>query len=199
MLQEGEVPSCHVVEANEAMVGIMERYNTTLEILSQLNPTLNWSGCRFNQYSGGEACNPTIREGDCVVVPKRAPTATPTATPSGDETATPTPTYVPPRLIFPSDGALASAAVFELEWVSSGILAQDEVYLVEIRDVTAGGDIWRGETRDTSLMLPESLIPTDGQTHTMEWRVLVARRDDTGTYQYVGGAGDWRVFRWQSR
>lgn len=199
LLPSGAQTDCHVVQEGETIIGIAEQYSTTLEVISQFNQTLNWSGCRFDVYSGGENCRPNIRPGDCIVVPMPTPVPTSTATPSGDETATPTPTFPPARAIFPADGAIASAGVFSLQWVSVGTLASEDVYLVEVVDLTAGGTSWVQVTSDTALRLPESLIPTDGTTHLMQWRVSVARRDNQGAYRYIGGIGDWRSFQWQSR
>ncbi|MDQ7034422.1 MAG: LysM domain-containing protein [Anaerolineae bacterium] len=98
----------HEVQEGETLVGIMELYDTTLEVLSQQNPNLGWFGCDFTNPSGGPNCNPNIRIGDNISVPLPTRTPVPTTTPSGNETATPTPTYLPARTFFPPQGALAS-------------------------------------------------------------------------------------------
>ncbi|MFN8529653.1 MAG: hypothetical protein U0670_13675 [Anaerolineae bacterium] len=48
-------------------------------------------------------------------------------------------------------------------------------------------------------MLPDAMVPTDGQTHTIQWRVTVAARTPDGAYVIVGAVGNWRQFTWQSR
>lgn len=198
VLAQGAITGCHNVVEGETLVGIADIYNTTLEVISQLNQNLNWFGCNFTQYSGGPNCNPIIRLNQCITVPLPTPIPTHTATPSGRETATPTPTLSPPRLVFPPDGAVAPAGIFALQWVSVGILQDDEVYLVELQDTTNGTN-WSQITRGTSMVLPSSLVPTDGQTHTIQWRVGVGRELDGGRIEYRGGIGNWRTFQWQSR
>jgi hypothetical protein len=189
---------CHNVEEGESIVVIAEIYNTSLEMMSSLNQNLNWFGCNFTLPSGGPNCSPLISIGQCVTVPLPTPTIVPSATVSGNETATPTPTFAPAKLVYPPEGAVAPAGIFPLQWVSVGILKADEIYLIEVEDTTKG-ETWRQVTRDTSLMLPDTLIPTDGQVHQIRWRVSVARRDASGGYVYAGGTGNWRTFQWQSR
>lgn len=198
VLAEGATTGCHDVLENETIVGIADLYDTTLEVISQFNQTLNWAGCDFTQYSGGPGCGPFISIGQCVVVPLPTPTVAPTSTPSGQETPTPTPTYPAANAVSPAEGAIAPAGVFPLQWVSVGILKPDEVYLVEVQDLNAATQ-WNEVTRNTTIMLPERLIPTSGTTHIMQWRVTIARRDASGSYARIGGVGAWRSFQWQSR
>jgi LysM repeat protein len=197
-LPQGAVAKCYTVVAGDSILGIANKFNTTLEILSQLNQNLNWFGCQFDQYSGGPGCRPEIYVDMCVTVPMPPPTATPSSTPSGNETATPTPTFTAPRGFYPPDGAIAPPRTFTLEWVSVGILGSNDVYLVEVQDTTLGTQ-WLEVTRNTSILLPDSLIPSDGRSHEFQWRVTVARRNTGGTYDYVGGVGTWRRFTWQNR
>lgn len=195
----GTTFECHVVEAGDTILRISDLYNASLELLSALNQNLNWSGCRFVDPSGGPGCGPLIVEGQCVMVPLPTPVPSSTPTASGNETATPTPTYAPARPVYPPEDAVAPPGVFALQWVSAGVLKDNEIYLVEVQDVTAGTAPWLQVTRNTTLMLPASLIPTDGQTHQFQWRVVVARQENDGTYAYAGGQGGWRKFQWQSR
>lgn len=193
----GAVAGCYTVVEGDSIIGIASEYNTTLEILSQLNQTLNWFGCQFDTYSGGPGCSPQIKVGDCVNVPLPSPTPIPSSTPSGNETATPTPTFAPARGFYPPNGAIAPPRPLRLEWVSVGILQPAEVYLIEIQDITATTQTPL-VTRGTSLTLPESLIPADGQTHQIQWRVSIGTQTN-GQYSIVSGVGEWRVFQWQSR
>lgn len=186
------------VRAGETILGVAAQNSTTLVILATLNPELSFFGCDFNNPSGGPDCNVPLQVGQVVNVPALTPTPTLSPTFSGSETPTPTPTYPPPSMIFPPHNANASARTFQLQWVSVGILRDDEVYLIQIEDMTAGTshvDI----TRSTSYELPESLVPTDGQPHEIRWRVSVAAPTSEGTYRIISGAGDWRIFRWQIR
>lgn len=188
---------CYEVVEGDRVIGIAELYNTTLEILSPLNPNLGWGGCDFTNPSGGPSCNPNLRIGDCIQVPLPTSTVVPTGTPSGNETATPTPTHEPARLISPPQGAIANQRI-TLEWVSVGILRLGEIYLIDIEDRTSG-TASAYAIHNTRYTLSDSLIPSDGQTHEIAWRVRVARNNNDGTYTAIGGTGDWYTFQWQSR
>ena len=190
---------CHTVESGWTLVGIAELYGITLEILSQLNPDIDFRGCNFENPGGGPNCNPIIYEGQCVNVPFPTPTPTLTATPSGHETATPTPTFQAPSLIFPPDGSIVPPGILTLRWVSAGILQPDEYYLVQVTDTTAVSQPWLNVTRNTSIILPENLIPADSQTHNFEWNIVVARINEQGLYAPVGETSPTRAFQWQSR
>ncbi|MEL6306499.1 MAG: hypothetical protein AAFQ52_00070 [Chloroflexota bacterium] len=189
---------CHDVEEGDTAVDIAGFYATTLEVLSPLNPSLAWGGCDFTNPSGGPSCNPGLRIGTCVTVPLPTSTPIPTTTPSGRETATPTPTHEPATVISPPNGAIASSQPVTLSWVSVGILRSDEQYLIDIEDRTAGRSN-AFATRNTNYILPNDLIPTDGQTHDISWRVYVARQNPDGTFSPVGGVGEWNSYQWQSR
>lgn len=190
--------ACHNVEEGETLVGIALEYRTTLEILSQLNRDLNWAGCAFNQPGGGPNCNPTIRAGQCINVPQPTPVPTSTPTPSGSETPTPTPTYIQPIIVYPSQNTVISTDSIRLQWVSAGILDTEEVYLVEVEDKSTGAK-WAEVTRQTSVLIPDSLKPLDGQIHTINWRITVAKPNADGVYEIVSGQDIIYVFQWARR
>jgi hypothetical protein len=186
------------IKEGDTIVGITESNSTTLPIVATLNPQLQFINCDFTNPSGGPDCNVSLRVGDSVNVPALTPTPTLSPTISGSETATPTPTYGAPSLIFPPQDGNASARTFQLQWVSVGILRDKEVYLVEIQDETAGMQKV-AVTTSTSYELPDELVPTDGKTHTIHWRISVAAPNDQGAYRYIGAVGEWRTFQWQSK
>ena len=101
-------------------------------------------------------------------------------------------------MIFPPQDANAAARTFQLQWVSVGILNEDESYIVQIEDTT-NGVTHLDVTKNTSYELPESMIPTDGQPHTIRWRVSVGKPNAQGQFAIISGNGDWRTFQWQSR
>ena len=186
------------IKDGDRIVGIAESNSTTLAIIATLNPQLDFISCDFTNPSGGPDCNVLLKVGDSVKVPALTPTPTLSPTISGSETPTPTPTYGAPSLIFPPQDGSAGARTFQLQWVSVGVLKDKEVYLVEIQDETAGTqkvDV----TTSTSYELPAELVPADGKTHTVQWRVSVAAPNDQGAYRYIGAVGDWRTFQWQSK
>ena len=199
VLDAGASVGCHTVVANDSMVTIAHTYNTTLEILSDLNRgEVNWYGCNFKQPAGGPDCRPTLNIGQCVRVP--VPTALPTKipTPTGDETATPTATKIAPRLLQPANGDLIQPGPITLHWVGvAGMDPRDE-YLLELIDQTASV-AFRQVTRANSYAIPEAFTPADGQTHLMQWQVTVARMNDAGEYFYVGAPGSVNTFQWLSR
>ncbi len=186
------------IAEGQTIIGIAQSNSTTLTIIATLNPQLFFYNCDFTNPSGGPDCNVPLRVGDSVNVPALTPTPTLSPTISGSETPTMTPTFAAPALIFPPQDGSATARTFQLEWLSAGVLKDGEVYLVEIQDETAGTqkvDI----SASTSYDLPEELVPTDGQTHTIHWRVSVAAPNAQGQYRYIGAQGDWRTFYWQSK
>lgn len=198
VLPNGAIPGCHTVAEGETIIDIAEFYSTNLEILSQLNRDLYWYGCDFTQYSGGPGCGPNIVIGQCVNVPLPTPVPTSSPTPTGLETATPFPTYRAPLVSYPPNGALAPAGVFQLQWVSVGMLKSNEAYLVEVEDRTSETK-WLEVSRNTSILLPGHLVPTDGQVHEIQWRVSVVAGNESDIYDYAGAVGPWQDFRWSSR
>jgi hypothetical protein len=188
----------HIVQEGETMVDIAQQYNTTLEILSQLNsPGIPFFGCNFNIPSGGPDCIIVLQVGQAVNVPAPTPTPTLSPTPSGNETATPTPTHSAPLVVFPPKDAVAAPGVFALQWVSSRVLASDEVYLVQIQNITLGLPATAFITRSNSFSLPPELIPRGDQTQQFQWSVGIARLNAAGRYELVGSAPPTQQFQWQ--
>jgi hypothetical protein len=193
----GQEFGCYTVEEGDRILGIAELYNTSLEVLSQQNRNLNWSGCDFTNPSGGPNCNPNIRIGVCINVPLPTSTPIPTSTLSGRETATSTPTHEAAYVFYPPEGALVPQRI-TLEWVTVGILQSDEIYLLEVEDRTAGTSK-SYVTYHTRFTLRDDMMPSDGQIHTIGWRVRVATINNNGSYTPIGGEGDWRSFQWQGQ
>lgn len=192
---------CYTVQEGDDPVSIVQEFNTTLEIMKQLNPTIYFPPtCDFNIRSGGENCTVLINIGQCIIMPYPTPTTTLSPTPSGSETPTLTPTYSPPRVISPPNGAIISGTI-PLEWVSVGVLKPDEVYFVQIRDTTQPDSVPTNRaTRTNSVLLPAELIPNDGQDRVYEWSVAVARRNAQGTaYVIIGAVSPPQQFTLKSR
>ncbi|MCB9451872.1 MAG: LysM peptidoglycan-binding domain-containing protein [Anaerolineaceae bacterium] len=188
----------YTVQDGDNLLKIIEQYKITLEIISQLNPDLNIFGCDLSNPSGGPNCIVPLSVGQLINVPAPTPTPTLSPTPSGQETATLTPTFAPPIAVFPPEGAIAPPGVFHLQWVGAGILSENEFYLVQITDQTNAAS-FAGVTKATSLRIPDSLIPTDGQTHIINWTVAVARPNESGVYGIISGPPPTHSFSWQSR
>ncbi|MEO8607625.1 MAG: LysM peptidoglycan-binding domain-containing protein [Chloroflexota bacterium] len=190
----------YTVQEGDTIISIAGEFNLTIEQIAVLNTDLNVFGCNFEIPSGGPNCNIPLQIGQVIKYPAPTPTPTLSPTPSGNETPTPTPTYAAPILVYPPQGAVAQPGVFTLQWVGVGVLQPNQVYLVEVVDTTtANAPTYRQITRNTSLPLPDSLIPSDGQVHTFNWTVRVAAPNDQGVYQIMGGTAEVRIFQWQSR
>lgn len=188
----------HRVASGENIIIVAYTYGANVKILSELNPEITFSQCDFGLETGGPNCVVQIYEGQLVRVPAPTPTPTLSPTPSGRETPTATPTYAPPVILSPPQDAVVPPGVFRLEWVSTGVLLPDEVYLVQVEDATAG-TTFAAITRDTAFLLPDTLVPADGQPHAMQWAVSVARRNEQGRYAIISGPPAVRRFQWQSR
>lgn len=166
----------HIVQPQESMVAIMYQYNTTAEVLAQINPEIAFSQCDFQYDSGGDSCTVLLQPGQQFRVPAPTPTPTLSPTPSGSETATPTATatYNAPNLLSPAERTRFTAdQIVTLRWVTTGQLGPDEKYWVTVVDDTAGRS-WTGETTDLTFIIPADWQGTDGQPHVFRWSVGVA-------------------------
>ena len=198
ILDSGATVGCHNVLAGDSMVAIAHSYNTTLEILSDLNRgEVSWYGCNFKEPAGGPDCRPTLNIGQCIRVPQPTPLPTKAPTPTGDETATPTATQRAPRLLYPADGEIVGAGPLTLHWVAVSGLNPAEEYLLEVTDQTTNA-AFRQVTRANSYRLPTALAPADGLIHVIQWHVTVARKNDQGEYFYAGAPGQVHTFEWPS-
>lgn len=187
----------HEVVAGQTVIDIVIQHDTTLEIVSILNPDISFARCDFGLRSGGPECNPLLNVGQIVRVP--APTLTPTMSPtfSGRETATPTPTWMAPRVVSPAQDSVLPPTAIRLQWLSVGLLPTGDVYLVQISDES--GVVHNAVTRDTSLLLPESMAPAGGSPRDLTWTVSVARADENGVYRIISAYPSPIRFRWNSR
>lgn len=192
----------YTVKTGDTALSIVLDLDINIRILRDLNPEMSFDTCDFGQVGGGPSCNVMVFEGQRVRVPAPTPTATVPPTLTGSETPmpTPTPTYNAPFSISPSDNMLFEA--FELptlRWVASGVLGQDEVYLLTVDDRT-GGVLYYVTTRDLSFQAPPDWQPTDGRRHVFAWNVAVARlQPGSNTAAPTAFKTDTRTFTWESR
>ncbi|GAB4527247.1 MAG: hypothetical protein Kow0063_02300 [Anaerolineae bacterium] len=191
----------YTVQPGDTIIGIALQFDANVEILSQLNPEVTFSQCDFGMDSGGPNCIVNLFEGQRLRVPAPTPTPTLSPTPSGSETATPTPTptYNAPALLSPGDRALFSAdELITLRWVTTGVLAEGDVYLVTVRDLTSSV-VYTATTTETLFIIPAEWQPTDGQRHTFSWNVAIGRADGSGGLASETFRADSRLFFWDSR
>jgi LysM repeat protein len=187
----------YTIAKDDNLISIQIKTGASLREICELNHPnpINCGGCNIDKPIGQQGCKPLLRVGDIVKIP--GPTATPTITPtlSGSETATPTRSYSAPRLVAPAIGSRVSGAV-QLMWLPSGILQADEVYLVQITDATTD-HTWRFDTQATSVRMPPEAQPTDGNPHTFNWKVGVARKSAEGALVQIGQESVIFTFIWQ--
>lgn len=187
----------HTTVEGETIIGIAQQYRTTLRVLSRLNPEIGFFGCDFDIISGGENCVVFLEVGQIINVPAPTPTPTLSPTPSGSETPTLTPTFSAPLVSFPPiDAAINSPVPFTVQWVSVGVLEPQQVYLVQIENITTGAQ-FNDITRATSFRIPAELVPSGGQPQQFRWRVSVSIQNAEGLYAVIGAEGVWRAFTWQ--
>ncbi|MFN8377138.1 MAG: LysM peptidoglycan-binding domain-containing protein [Anaerolineae bacterium] len=187
----------HTVQSQESMVAIMYQYNTTAEVLAQINPEIAFSQCDFKYDTGGPACTVLLQPGQLFRVPAPTPTPTLSPTPSGSETATPTATatYNAPNALSPADRTRFTAdQIVTLRWVTTGQLGVDEKYRVTVVDDTAGAS-WTGDTTELTFIVPSEWQGTDGQPHVFRWSVGVTG----GTFDALRYETPARTFIWNSQ
>lgn len=188
----------HIVQPDESMVSIAYQYRTNAETLSQLNPEISFSQCDFSLDTGGPRCTVLIGIGQPFRVPVPTPTATLTPTLSGSETPTPAPTatFNAPNPIAPENRVLfLSNQLITLRWIGTGALAEDEVYLVMVDDLTLGA-AFRAETRDLSFVIPDDWQPIGIEPSDFQWSIAVIRTNDPASPLYITTP---RLFTWQGR
>ena len=188
----------YTVKPNENIITIVYAYNTSVQVLSQLNPEITFSQCEFGSPVGGPECSVMIYAGQQIRVP--APTPTPTLSPtlSGSETPTPTatPTYNAPSAVSPADRSLfMRGELITLRWVGSGTLGAGETYRVLIEDLTAG-KAYSADTTALSYILPSEWQGQDGQRHDFRWTVSVIHSDNPNNPLFTT---EPRRFTWEGR
>lgn len=188
----------YTVQPNENITSVVYAYNTSVQVLSQLNPEITFSQCDYGSPVGGPECNVIIIAGQQIRVPAPTPTATISPTLSGSETPTPTatPTFNAPNAVSPANRTLFGRGdLITLRWVGSGMLGADEVYHVRVEDLTAE-QIYTADTTELSFVLPSTWQSQDGQRHDYRWTISVIRSSDPDRPFYTT---EPRLFTWEGR
>ncbi len=190
----------HTVQLGDTIMGIAYAYDTTVELLSQINPEIPFLQCDYGQRYGGQNCSVMLYEGQRLRVPVPIPTITPTPSPSvRTETPTPTPTFNAPYSITPDDGAHFNAdQMVTLRWGGTGTLAANERYIVHVRDLDTGQD-YVAAVPDTTYILPGGWQPADRNRHAFEWVIAVGVVDAQFNVVSEDHITEPRQFSWDSR
>jgi LysM repeat protein len=145
-----------------------------------------------------------LQVGDQLVIPV-APTPTftpgPGASAAAAATAAPLAQYPPVKLLTPLDREIfiGNSSPILLQWLSSGLLLPEELYLVEVE--RPGARTIAIRTRATSYHLLTDQYPApDDPNHVFKWRVMIVRQTGTGsdnqpTYRVVSPISE-SSFEW---
>lgn len=187
----------HTVSLNENIIIVAYQYGANVKILSELNPEVTFSQCDFGLETGGAQCVVNLYEGQRIRVPAPTPTPTLSPTPSGSETPTPTatPTFNAPSVISPGDRMLFRRDEFvTLRWVASGTLGENQVYRVQVEDLTSGAT-YMADTKDLFFVLPVEWRGKDDRRHEYQWVVSVIDIERPGQPFFTTEA---RIFLWEA-
>jgi len=192
----------YVVESGDTLITIAARFGTTVEALMEAN-----------EISSPEA----LRAGEELIIPGGMPTPVLTPTPTPTPTNTPESTFSAPVLLGPPDGkkfggevgmgpSLASEpeAPVLLNWVSEGLLNEDEWYMVSVRYIAGAGTAQQVTelTKATSYLVPlEMRPPRDALSHLFEWDVGLVKEtgafpDGTPKVEPISPRSETRTFYW---
>ncbi len=154
----------HIVQKGESLLGLAIDYNTSIEAIMRAN---HLEDERF------------IRAGESLIIPLGTPTPTPLPTPLPTHTPTPGPPYPAPVPLLPPEEHRfwGDTDPILLNWMSVGVLGDDDWYLVELRHIQNGEEVVHyGWTRSTSWRVPPSLYPGAEEKHRLfRWQVRVVQ------------------------
>lgn len=159
----------YTVAAGDTLSGIAQKFDVPMSRIQERNNIQNIQ---------------SLQIGDQLVIPVApTPTFTPAPGASSAAAATPTPPVQYPRvtLLTPLDREIfiGNSAPILLQWLSSGILQSDELYLVEVE--RPGARAISARTRATSYHLLLDQYPAAGELNRLfKWRVMIVRQAGTG-------------------
>jgi LysM repeat protein len=175
------------VQEGNSLMGISLNYNVPMEAIKKWNPQYGFS-------------NDQVMVGMKLQIPlcERNPTPGPTPT------ATIPPPYPAPNLLTPRDGTIFGLGDDDiaLQWGSGAALRDNEEFQVTIEDISTNEPVKTVlYVKDTRVIVPAELKPTDGSIHLFRWSVMVVRKTgttDAGNTVYVaaGAPSERRVFAW---
>jgi LysM repeat protein len=190
----------HTVTQGQTLYEIVLIYDTSAEVLSQINPEIPFLQCDFGIQTGGPNCSVSLSIGQRLRVPVPLPTQTMTPTPVGTLTPTPTATatFNAPFLSSPDDKTHFHAdELVTLRWLGTGTLAANERYLVRVTDTTIGQD-YEALVFDLLYKLPGGWQPMDGKSHDFEWTISIVTVDAQNNVVNEDHITEARHFTWDS-
>ncbi|MFQ5886891.1 MAG: LysM peptidoglycan-binding domain-containing protein [Anaerolineae bacterium] len=192
----------YVVQSGDNLITIAAMFGTTVEALMEAN-----------DISSPEE----LRAGQELIIPGGTPTPAPTKTPTLTPTNTSGSAFSAPVLLGPPDGKKFGGGVgmdmsltsepevpVLLNWMSEGLLSEEEWYMVSVRYVGGAGTAQQVTelTKATSYLVPlEMHPPRDALSHLLEWDVGLVR--ETGTFpdgspkvEPISPRSETRTFYW---
>ena len=167
----------YTIKEGDTLSSIAFENGTPMESIIAANPGINLD---------------LIYPGEQIIVPLSTPTPTATPTATATATRTPTPLYTAPFLLNPADGSATTTEVVMLNWTSTGLLAEDEFYVVEL--TWPDGAVSEHWAKNSSWRISKAQRPQEG---TITWRVVIKRQ--TGTSPENAPIGDTLTVDSQTR
>lgn len=192
------VTMTYTVKKGDDLLTILINSGVSLRMLCSLNQPadlLNCAGCNLDSPDK-PGCRPLLREGQLLYIPGPTPTPTITPTLTRSETPTPTPGHTALTPFSPTLGKKVSGPA-DLIWMPNGILEPDEYYLVRWSDATTGYT-QEARVRVPTYQLPPEYQPVNGETHTINWRVWIAR-DANGSDLLISPDSVIYTFQWAAQ
>lgn len=187
------------VRPGDTLEAVAKRLHTTVDAIVAAN---DWVKSADTIIIPGDIL--IVPVGEAVLTPIALDTVAPTATPVPTPTATPGPRWPAPQLLTPVDEAAFEQGDVLLQWLSVGVLASDERYVVrvmpegqvrsELIDVTVGN----------SYRIPQEWLERQTRrSNRFFWRVQVVRdvrsvAGETLGLRLVSDVGQWRSFSWSA-
>ncbi len=183
----------HTVKAGETLSEIAELYGVSMDDIRAANDM--------------EPGVTDIQANQVLEVPQYTPTPEVTATVAvvqGDETPS-TARYDALTLLYPPNGTTftGSTTTVMLQWISAGILEEDEFYRVTLSVPTANGtETVEDYLKSTAWRAPEDYVPeSDTADQTFAWYVTLVRQTGTDlnpVYNEISQPSETREFIWKA-
>ena len=181
----------YIVQPGDTLSDVAVKYKTSLDAIQRRNSIADIS----KLMPGQQLIIPT----DATLTPE--PSAAAVASGSSGS-PTPLVRYAPVQLLTPLDREIfvGDTSPILLQWLSSGLLAENELYLVEVERASDIKPI-SFRTRATSYhLLADQFPPPDDPDRTFKWRVMIIRQAGTGsdsapTYRVVSPVSE-SSFEW---
>lgn len=146
----------YIIKSGDTLLGIALEYGTTVEAINAVNPDTSLD---------------LIFPGQEIKVPLATPTPTATPTIPPTPTATPGPAYSTPNLLSPSPGQVVDDEVLLFNWTSTGLLAQDEFYVLQLN--WANGEYHEIWLKNSGWRVTKAQRPENGF---IKWTVSIMRQ-----------------------